>query len=451
MITKGWTQKFSTIFWLANVAELLERAAFYGMFISLTLYLTNLVGFSDVEAGWVAGLFAALIYLLPPFAGAAADAIGFRKALVLAFSLLGTGYLMMGILQTKPTTISALILIAMGGSFVKSVITGTVAQCSDQSNRARAYSIFYLTVNIGAFSGKLLAKPLRTELGVEYINLVSSGFCFVALVGVYILYRNVDAARVGKTFKEILIGFMKVLTNLRFMSLILIVSGFWAIQHQMYATMPKYVLRMVGESAAPEWYANVNPLVVMTLVVPVTHLVRKLSPVNSISIALFLIPISALLFSLGPFLEQKTGRSISLLPGLALHPVTMMMVAGIALQGLAECFLSPRFLEYASLQAPKGEIGLYMGYSHLTSFFANLLGFGISGYLLEAWCPDPSMLPDKSRIAWEKAVNTGGPLPPEYANAHYIWIVFAGIGVLAFLAVRIFSIVTERIDRSRHY
>lgn len=42
----------------------------------------------------------------------------------------------------------------------------------------------------------------------------------------------------------------------------IIITGFWMVQHQLYATMPKYVLRLAGEGASPSWYANVNPLVV---------------------------------------------------------------------------------------------------------------------------------------------------------------------------------------------
>ena len=41
------------------------------------------------------------------------------------------------------------------------------------------------------------------------------------------------------------------------------------------------------------------------------------------------------------------------------------MIVGIALQGFSESFISPRYLEYFSLQAPKGEEGLYLGFSHL--------------------------------------------------------------------------------------
>ena len=87
-----------------------------------------------------------------------------------------------------------------------------------------------------------------------------------ALIIILILYRNVDKTGVGKSLREIWLGFLKVIKNLRFMAIIIIVGGFWAIQHQLYATMPKYVLRTVGESASPEWYANVNPLVVILFV-----------------------------------------------------------------------------------------------------------------------------------------------------------------------------------------
>ncbi|MCH7925807.1 MAG: MFS transporter, partial [Planctomycetes bacterium] len=44
----GWS--FPRTFWMANVIELFERAAFYGMFITLTLYLTREIKFTDVEA-----------------------------------------------------------------------------------------------------------------------------------------------------------------------------------------------------------------------------------------------------------------------------------------------------------------------------------------------------------------------------------------------------------------
>ena len=80
--------KFSKAFWVANTVELFERAAYYGVFIVITLYLSRILGFNDIQAASIAGIFSACLYLLPTFAGALADKIGFRKT-VLGFAVLG--------------------------------------------------------------------------------------------------------------------------------------------------------------------------------------------------------------------------------------------------------------------------------------------------------------------------------------------------------------------------
>jgi len=140
------------------------------------------------------------------------------------------------------------------------------------------------------------------------------------------------------------------------------------------------------------------------LVVPITHLIRHFRPENAIGIGLFIIPFTALVIALGSLLETITGASIDL--GLfSIHPLVLVIIIGIALQGLAECFLSPKFLEYASKQAPKGEVGLYLGYQHLTTFFAWLIGFIAAGLLLDAYCPDPRKLVPETRHEWRLATD----------------------------------------------
>jgi dipeptide/tripeptide permease len=405
------------------------------MFIALTLYLTDRVGFTDIETGYIVACFAALIYFMPLFMGILADRIGFRSALILAFAMLTAGYAFLGAMQLKSTALFSLALIMLGGAAVKPIISGTVAKCSDEHHRARAFSIFYQMVNIGSFTGKSFAKPLRVHLGLEYINYFAAASAFAALIIIIIYYHSPLIEGTKKTFGEVIEGLKKVLSNFRFMALILITAGFWTIQGQMYATMPKYTIRLIGQHASPEWLANVNPLVVVLCVIPITHLARRMKPVTSIGIAMFMIPITALIFSLSPVLQRAFGDSIDIL-GIMFHPITIMMVLGIAFQGLAECFLSPRYLEFASKQAPKGEEGLYMGYSHLHTFFAWFIGFIISGYLLNAFCPDPKTVVLENMAA-------------AYAHAYYIWYVFAAIGFAAFLMLLVYKWVTERIDRQR--
>ena len=448
--------KFSKAFWVANSVELLERLAYYAVFIVITLYLSNVWGFSDIEAGVISGTFSACLYLLPTFAGALADKIGFRSAIIIAFLLLTLGYGGLGVLPTflesaglvtygMTTTFSGLnesylrwsivpvlVLIVIGGSFIKAVISGTVARETTSETRASGYAVFYMMVNIGAFTGKTVVDPLRKSMGDQgliYINYFSTIMTLLALVAVFFFYKSAKTDGQGKSFAEIGRGLLKVLGNARLIILILIISGFWMIQSQMYATMPKYVIRMIGAEASPGWYANVNPLVVFVLVNFITSFMKKRTALTSMTIGMLIIPLSALVMSFG----SQIGTDYVL----GLHPVAFMMIIGIAMQAVAECFISPRFLEFFSLQSPKGEEGLYLGFSHLHSFISYLFAFGLSGFLLDKYCPDPRNF--SSPEAYTAATQ----------HAHYIWYVFVAIGLISAVALLTYGYVTRRIDKKK--
>ena len=455
MTTKA-TQGYSRAFWVSNTVEMFERMAYYAIFIVITLYLSNTLGFNDLEASMISGLFSGGLYLLPIFTGAYADKIGFRRALIIAFTLLTVGYLGLAMLPTflqsaglveygEVTRLTGLpdsslrwiivpimIIIVVGGSIIKSTISASVAKETTSENRARGYSIFYMLVNIGSFSGKSIIDPLRHLIGEQAyitINYFSAFMTLAALLAVIFLYRSVHTAGEGKSMRDIGAGFVRVFTNWRLVALIIIVTGFWIVQQQLYATMPKYVIRMAGEAARPGWIANVNPLVVVCCVGFITRLMAKRSAITSITIGMFLIPLSATLMAFGNLLGNDIFTGIS--------NITLMMIVGIVFQALAECFISPRYLEYFSLQAPKGEEGLYLGFSHLDSFLSSIFGFGISGILLTKYCPDPALF--ESRAAWEAAS----------ANAHYIWYYFAAIGLISAISLLIFALITRHIDRKK--
>jgi dipeptide/tripeptide permease len=439
------TWRFPATFWTANVVELCERAAYYGTFIALRTYLLRVVGLSDVAAGYTAGVFSALIYLFPFFTGAISDRIGFRASLLLAFALLTVGYGALGVVHTLQPVLMGLFLIVVGGAFVKPVISGTAARYSNEANRARAFSLFYMMVNIGSFTGKTIVAPIRIEMGVNNVPFFSSAAAFVGLLLVLFFYRPKESgAERPRSIAETLRGMATALTHLRFLALILITAGFWAIQGQLYASMPDYVLRMAGEAYKPEWYANVNPLVVVLCVVWVTQLVRAWKPELSIAVAMTLIPLSSLAMAASHLFHGNLD-----LFGFSVHPITAMMVAGIALQGFAECFLSPKYLEFASRQAPPGREGLYLGYAHLNTFFAWFFGFVFAGYLLRSFCPDPGTLPAAVQQAHALYLAGQGPLPEAYARAHYLWYAFAGVGALSLVAMLVFIVVTRRLDARR--
>lgn len=432
------TWKFPKVFWTANIVELFERSAYYAMFISITLYLSRVVGYDDIWAAWIGGSFSAGMFFLPPFTGALADKIGFRKAIILAFSLLAIGYFTLGLLPYKATVIPGLFLAMIGGSFIKSIITGTVAKNTNEETRARGYSIFYGMVNVGSFLGKTFAYPMRLQWGVESINYYSAALSLIALLTVFFFYKSsAQSEEGGKSFQEVWNAFIRVVKNMRLVLLIIIVTGFWIIQQQMYATMPKYVLRLVGEGAAPEWISNVNPFVVVTCVVLITQMMRKAKAITSMATGMFIMPFSAVAMASGSWVQQSVGDELSIFGLFTAHPITVMMIAGIVLQGLAECFISPRYFEFFSLQAPKGEEGLYLGFGHLHSFLASLLGFGLSGYLLTTYCPDPKTVAPEL-------------LATAYDQAHYIWYYFSIIGFAAGIALIVYQKVVTKLDLKKH-
>jgi len=448
---------FSRAFWTANIVELLERGAYYGVFIVITLYLSRILGFTDVEAGLISGVFSGGLFLLPTFTGALADKIGFKYSLLIAFSLLSIGYFGLAIIPTvlesgglvdysdgikftgllesaqQWAIVPVMIVIMIGGSFIKSVITGTVAKETTEATRAQGFSIFYMMVNIGAFSGKTIVKPLRMamgDMGLVYINYFSAALTALALIMIIFFYKSAKHEGEGKTLGQIWTALIKVCTNGRLITLILIISGFWMVYHQLYATMPKYVLRMAGEGASPSWYANVNPLVVVLTVTFVTRMMASKTPLFSMTVGMFIMPLSALAMASGNLI----GSGEIDLGFMTMHPIAFMMVIGIALQALAESFISPRYLQFFSLQAPKGEEGLYLGFSHLHSFLSSIIGFGLSGYLLSKYCPDPRLF--DSHTAWEAAAS----------NAHYIWYYFAIIALTSAVSLIIYGKVIRRLD-----
>ena len=460
----GYAEKvsFSRAFWVANSVELLERAAYYGVFVVITLYLSRIIGFNDVEAAMIAGTFSAGLYFFPLFTGALADKIGFKLALIIAFSLLTVGYaglaLFPGFLEAKGLAeygrevtmhglrgnpiryniLPIMFLIMIGGSFIKSVITGTVAKETTEKNRARGFAIFYMMVNIGAFSGKTIVKPLREamgNLGLINLNYFSAGATALGLILIIFMYKSSKHDGEGKTMKEIWQALVKVLTNVRLLMLILIITGFWMVQSQLYATMPKYVLRLAGEGASPSWYANVNPLIVVIFVGLITRWMQKKTSMTSMAVGMFIMPVSALLMALGNLIPGET-----VLGFINMHPVAFMMVLGIVFQALAECFISPRYLEFFSLQAPKGEEGLYLGFSHLHSFFSSIFGFLFSGILLTKYCPDPSL---------EKYIGNRALWESDAANAHFIWYYFVVIAIVSGLALIVYGQIVKRIDSKK--
>ena len=75
---------FPPVFWVANSVEILERFAYYGIYLSFGIYLGQL-GYSKGDLGIIQSIFLAFSYLIPLFSGTFADKFGFKKMLIVAY------------------------------------------------------------------------------------------------------------------------------------------------------------------------------------------------------------------------------------------------------------------------------------------------------------------------------------------------------------------------------
>jgi len=182
---KGLTFLFTTEMW--------ERFSFYGMRSLLVLYMTKylllpehsgavlgltgtrraleaLFGPLDVQplSSQIWGFYTALVYFTPLFGGLLADRVlGRRRTVVLGAVLMAIGHFMMAI---EPLFLIALLFLILGSGAFKPNISTQVGgiYAPGDARRDRAYSIFYVGINIGAFLAPLVCGTLGEKAGWHY-------------------------------------------------------------------------------------------------------------------------------------------------------------------------------------------------------------------------------------------------------------------------------------------
>jgi len=125
---KGFFTKFSAQFWLVVMFEFFERGAYYGMMSFISVYFTDTLNIPKESVGIIKGVIQPLLYFLPIIAGAIADRFGYRKILMVAFTLLGGGYFLTSQMTTYPTVFAALVIMGIGAGTFKPMISGTIAK-----------------------------------------------------------------------------------------------------------------------------------------------------------------------------------------------------------------------------------------------------------------------------------------------------------------------------------
>ncbi len=367
---------FEPAFWVANISEIFERLSYYGAFSSLANYLHESLNIPTEQTGALTGLFGGMVWFLAILGGAVADRLGFRRALSLAYLILGCAYFLLGSLgaawmapvrSAVPLTgllAFVLILPALGIALVKPSVVGTTARASHENVRSIGYSIYYTLVNIGGASGPYVASWAHRHLGVENVFRVSALSVLLMFFAVLLFFKeprrsgDLQTASLAETTKN----FFTVLTNPRFMLFLLIFSGYWIVYWQEYIVLPIYIHGYIDPKADVELILVTGAITVICLQFLVTYLTRKILP----------------------FLAITIGTLISALGWLivAFHPAVWAVVLSLIVIALGEIVLSPRYYEYISRLAPPGQQGTYMGFAFLPIGIGSFVGGWLGGRLM---------------------------------------------------------------------
>lgn len=399
--------RFPSSFWSANITELFERAAYYAMASFVVIYLGQL-GFGDYWPSFInSSVLWFLVYFLPLLSGTIADQIGFKRALLIAFVLVGAGYFLMGypvwfggatLSQTIASEVTvgmsvvvpiaaAVLLIGIGGSFVKPCIAGTVQKTAG-ARKTLGFAIFYMIINIGSLVGRFISYKVRKTPGFDLsiIFAVSLVAALVAFFVVLFLYKDPDAEmgitekKPSKSIGEILLGMVKVLKNGRFVMFLVVSSGFYFIYNQVYNLLPLYTKKTVELSPAMDIYTAANPFVIVTCQLLITKAFGKLPPIKSIFIGIGIIGASMLI----NIVPLYMAGGVTAMVGNLLPMGSLFIMLTVAMIAFGELFNSSRLYEYIGSLSPKGQEGLFQGYANLPMAIGSIIGGPAGAWLFNA-------------------------------------------------------------------
>jgi len=177
--------------------EMWERFSFYSMLALFTLYLQNPTeGF-----GWVTNratrlyaLYLALVYFSPLFGGWIADKkLGYRRSVMIGGFFFMAGHLLLSF-RSIPIMYLALVCLVVGNGFFKPNVSAMVGKLYPEGShlKDRAYNIFYMGINIGAFLAPVVAEVMRQRFGYHPAFAVAAGGMVISVSILWKFKRYVE-------------------------------------------------------------------------------------------------------------------------------------------------------------------------------------------------------------------------------------------------------------------
>jgi len=374
---------FPRVFWVANLMELFERAAYYGMNSVLAVYLTNSaaqggLGFSEQSVGFLQSLVYAMTYVVPILGGALADRYGYRRMLIIAFALLTAGYYITGHVSTYGVIFTSLLLLATGAGLFKPIISGTLARSTTAENSGFGFGIYYWMINLGAFLAPLLVSYLK-GFSWSLIFTVSALYCALMLLPTLFLYRDPPKPENSKSLREVLGGAAMVLGDARFMLMILVYSCFWILYFQNFGSVLWY-LRDFVDKAPVDALGKIDRA---RFGIPFSFDAEHVTVINAGTIILLQVVVSRIFKNTGALSTMVIGLFFGALGFLCLAfaATPWIFILGLVIFSIGEMTAHPRYYSYVGTIAPADKTAVYMGYAFLYGVIGSLVGSNLGGLL----------------------------------------------------------------------
>jgi POT family proton-dependent oligopeptide transporter len=404
---RGLTFLFTTEMW--------ERFSYYGMRSLLVLYMVKFVllpenagaviGLATLRgiyesifgplgtqpfASHIYGLYTALVYATPLLGGLLADRVlGQRRTVVLGASLMAIGHFMMAF--ESLFLLALLVLIAGNGAFKPNISAqiGALYEPGDP-RRDRAYSIFYVGINLGAFLAPLVCGTLGEGVGWHYgFGAAGVGMTIGLLVYLYAAPMLPADARdqiVPAGYAPRPLDRAEWRSILALIALLLPVSLFWATYEQQGNTIPlwaddytdRHINLLIWHGEIPvTWFQAFNPFMIFAftpfvLMLWARQAARGTEPSTVTKMALGCFGVAlANVIMLGAVWQSDGAPQAS----------WMWLFGYFVVITIGELYLSPVSLSLVSKISPAQTASLMMAVWLATSFTGNLL----AGFLGSYW------------------------------------------------------------------
>ncbi|MBI4964032.1 MAG: peptide MFS transporter [Desulfomonile tiedjei] len=376
------------------LTETWERFSYYGMRALLVYYMVKQLMFTQGQASHIYGLYTGFVYLTPFFGGILADRVlGQRKTVILGAVLMALGHFLMAF---QSLFFPALVFLILGnGAFKPNISTqvGNLYPAGDR-RRDRAFSIFYVGINVGAFFSPLVCGTLGEIYGWHYgfgaagVGMVI-GLCIYLVGQRWLAPDNLAKTKsIEKTAPE---QFTKTEKNSLWGLLVvcLISVAFWAAYEQQGNTIALWAdvntdRHIFGWEFPASWFQSLNPAfvflftpLVMTFWSRQSRRGKEPPTVLKMAFGCFLLACGFLIMIPAAMVYETAGTRVSM----------WWLVVFTILVTLGELYLSPVGLSLVTKLSPARVVSMMMGTWFLSSFLGNYAA-GLLGHFWEKMAKD---------------------------------------------------------------